>query len=37
MSLNYSDNLMAYPGVIDALSFEDLTQGIEVEFDPSEP
>ena len=35
MSLNYSDNLMQYPNVIDI--FADITQGIEIEFDPAEP
>jgi len=34
MVLNYTDNLMLYPNV---MSFDDLTQSIEIEFDPTEP
>ena len=37
MVLNFSDNLMDYPNVIDIYSFGDLTSGIEIEFDPTEP
>jgi hypothetical protein len=37
MILNYSDNLRAYPNVIDPFSMDDLNQGIEIEFDPAEP
>lgn len=37
MVLNYTDNLMDYPNVIDFMRMEDLTESIEIEFDPSEP
>lgn len=37
MVLNFSDNLMDYPNVIDIYSMGDLTSGIEIEFDPAEP
>ena len=34
MVMNYSDNLMEYPHAIDISSIQDVTQGIEIEFDP---
>ena len=37
MVLNFSDNLMDYPNVIDIYSMGDLISGIEIEFDPAEP
>lgn len=37
MSLNFSDNLTLYPNVFDPYSLGELTQSIEIEFDPSEP
>lgn len=37
MMLNFSDNLVEYPNVIDPFLMDDLTQSIEIEFDPAEP
>ena len=37
MILIYSDNLVLHPNVIDIYKMEDLTMGIEIEFDPTEP
>lgn len=37
MSLNFSDNLTKYPNVMDPYKMDDLTESIEVEFDPTEP
>ena len=36
MTMVYTDNLMLYPNVIDAYSFTEITQNIEIEFDPEE-
>ena len=36
MVLNYSDNLTEYPHVIDLMTMEEITQSIEIEFDPSD-
>jgi len=36
MVLNYSDNLTQYPNVMDSFAVDDLLQGIEIEFDPTE-
>ena len=36
MDLNYTENLMDHPHVIDILTMEDLTQSIEIEFDPED-
>jgi hypothetical protein len=35
MVLNYTDNLLLYPNVIDEMV--ELTQSIEIEFDPTNP
>jgi len=37
MILSYTDNLMLYPNVINPYELDDLTQSIEIEFDPTEP
>jgi hypothetical protein len=37
MSLNFSDNLTLYPNVIDPFLMTDITESMEIEFDPSEP
>jgi hypothetical protein len=37
MAMYFTDNLKAYPNVIDFFNFEDLTQSIEIEFDPCDP
>jgi len=37
MVLNYTDNLMLYPNVLDPFTMDDLIQSIEIEFDPTEP
>jgi hypothetical protein len=37
MNLNFADNLTLYPNVVDTYTMDDLTQSIEVEFDPAEP
>lgn len=37
MVLNYTDNLLLYPNVIDFFKMDDLIQSIEIEFDPMEP
>lgn len=36
MRLNFTDNLTQYPNVIDPFKMDDITQSIEVEFDPAE-
>lgn len=36
MTMIYTDNLMSYPNVIGLNEFDDLTQSIEMEFDPEE-
>lgn len=36
MSLNYSDNLTDYKNVVDIFADDDLTQSIDIEFDPIE-
>jgi hypothetical protein len=36
MVLLFSDNLTNYPHVIDVTQFSDITQGIEIEFDPED-
>lgn len=36
MAMNYTDNLMQYSHVIDLSVIEDVTQGIEIEFDPED-
>lgn len=37
MVLNYSDNLLLYPHVIDLTDIEDIVQSVEIEFDPADP
>jgi hypothetical protein len=36
MVLNYTENLVEYPHVIDITRITDVTQGIEIEFDPED-
>ena len=36
MALNYSDNLLEYPNVFDFTKYDDITQSIELEFDPED-
>ena len=37
MTLNYTDNLTDYSNVVDIFRSDDLTQSIDIEFDPVEP
>ena len=37
MALSYSENLFAYDEVLDYNMFDDLTQSVEIEFDPKDP
>jgi len=37
MVMNYTDNLLLYPNVIDYTTFDDITASIQLEFDPTDP
>ena len=37
MVMNYTDNLLLYPSVVDLASFGDITASIQLEFDPTDP
>ena len=37
MVMNYTDNLLLYPSVVDFATFDDVTASIQLEFDPTDP
>ena len=37
MVMNYTDNLLLYPSVVDLAAFGDITASIQLEFDPTDP